>query len=197
MIVQACDRPAPTPWKVREKPPPSPPGEAPNRPSGSSHAPIITAFATRFKRRTWGPTGHAGIIGPQQTPEVGPDRGMIRQKGVPPADAVNAAWRFSESLACESIHRRRQGPADRSVGSTGIASFLRPMTAHPTNRTAVSSKRTRVSPRGATHRRVSPGLRPMLCRHTQQKGPVSITPPGPDWLNVVGSMTRPRGLDGW
>ena len=57
MIVQACYRVAPTPWKVREKPRPSPPAEAPNRPSGSSHTPIITAFAIPFNRRIWGPTG--------------------------------------------------------------------------------------------------------------------------------------------
>jgi len=29
---------------------------------------------------------------------------------------------------------------------------------------------------------MSPGLRPMLCRRAQQKGPVRITPPGPDWF---------------
>ncbi len=56
MMVQACDRVAPTPWKVREKPPPLTASRGPQPPP-------------RFFARPY----HKGLCDPVQTWYLGPD----------------------------------------------------------------------------------------------------------------------------
>jgi hypothetical protein len=137
----------------------------------------------RVRTRTHSGMGGAGPQGPPLSRSSVSTLGYSRT----PLRGVNlTVGSLTRPTSTRLVPARRE-PVDQSEPGAG-ATGSRPVGA---------SRRTPVSPRGATHRRVSPGLRLMLCRHAQQKGPVSITPPGPDWLNVVGSMTRPRGLDGW